>query len=294
MSVPNRRSMTGRLVMCMAAVGLAAGVILLGACDPTAGEAPEPATAAAPQPTLTNSDWLIAHGDAAGIVGREVELRGWVFDVAEIAGSDETEFAAWVDFDNDNLPTVFVIRGAPPELAPDAFVAVRGAVEGAAPHTYPDGREALVPRVRVTALTITDRLGIRPALWAIDIGQPLVQFDIRVTLERIEFAEEETRLLFAVENRRDETISAIGTGVRVHRGDAEYRAVFPTGHGVPPPRGRVEVGAVERGWFQFPPLELSGPPLVITWDGARAETLAQRFRPWQWVVDIAGGQKPEG
>ena len=86
-----------------------------------------------------------------------------------------------------------------------------------------------------------------------------MQFDIRVTLERIEFAAEETRLLFVVENGRDEPISAIGTGVRVRRGDAEFRAVFPTGHGVPPPGGRVEVGGVERGWFQFPPLERAGP-----------------------------------
>ena len=294
MSVLNRRSMTARVSMCMVAVGLVASAFLLAACDPTADEVAELVTAPAPQPTLTNSDWLVAHGDAAEIVGREVELRGWVFDVTDIPESDEAVFAAWVDFDNDDLPTVFVIRGAPPELARDAFVAVRGAVEDAVPHTYPDGHEALVPRVRVTALTISDRLGIRPAVWAIDVNQPLVQFDIRVTLERIEFAAEETRLLFVVENRRDETISAIGTGVRVRRGDAEYRAVFPTGHGVPPPGGRVEVGGVERGWFQFPPLERAGPPLIITWDGARAESLLQRFRPWQWVVDAAGGQKPEG
>jgi hypothetical protein len=105
---------------------------------------------------------------------------------------------------------------------------------------------------------------------------------------------EETRLLFAVDNRSDETISAIGTGVRVQRGEVEFRAVFPTGHGVPPPRGRVEAGAVERGWFQFPPLDRLGPPLVIIWDGARPDSPIQRFRPWQWVADTAGGQQPEG
>ncbi len=292
--MPNRRSMTGRRSLCMVVAGLVAGVVLLTACDPTAGDSLEPTSAAAPQSMLTNGDWMVAHGDSAGIVGREVELRGWVFDVGDIPGGDDTAFLVWVDFDNDDLPTAFVIEGAPPELEADAFVAVRGVVEGVEPHAYPDGREALVPRVRVTALTITDRLGIRPAVWVVDVGQTLTQHSIRVTLERIEFAAEETRLLFAVENRSEETISAIGTGVRVQRGDVEYRAVFPIGHGVPPPRGQVEAGAVERGWFQFPPLDRSGPPLVIVWDGARPDSPVQRFRPWQWVVDTAGGQQPEG
>ncbi len=294
MPVLNRRSMTGRRSMCMVVAGLVAGVALLTACGPTADEPVDPATPTAVQSLLTNSDWIVAHPDAAEIVGRQVELRGWVFQVADLPDGDETTFLVWVDFDNDDLPTAFVIQGAPPELEAGAFVVVRGVVEGDETHTYPDGREAQVPRVRVTALTITDRLGIRPAVWSVDVGQTLTQLDIRVTLERIEFAAEETRLLFVVENQSDETISAIGTGVLVQRGDAEYQAMFPTGHGVPPPRGRVEAGAVERGWFQFPPLDRIGPPLVIMWDGARPDSPVQRFRPWQWVVDTAGGQRPEG
>ena len=280
--------------MCMVVAGLVAGVALLTACGPTADEPADPSTPTAVQSLLTNSDWIVAHPDAAEIVGRQVELRGWVFQVADLPDGDETTFLVWVDFDNDDLPTAFVIQGAPPELEAGAFVVVRGVVEGDETHTYPDGREAQVPRVRVTALTITDRLGIRPAVWSVDVGQTLTQLDIRVTLERIEFAAEETRLLFVVENQSDETISAIGTGVLVQRGDAEYQAMFPTGHGVPPPRGRVEAGAVERGWFQFPPLDRIGPPLVIMWDGARPDSPVRRFRPWQWVVDTAGGQRPEG
>ncbi|MCY3783786.1 MAG: hypothetical protein OXG79_08380 [Chloroflexi bacterium] len=278
----------------MVLAGLAASVALLAGCGSAGEEASGAATAPATQSRLTNGDWVVAHSDAAEVVGREVELRGWVFDVADLPESNETAFLVWVDFDNDELPTAFVIQGVPPELEANAFVVVRGVVEGSEPHTYPDGREALIPRVRVTALTITDRLGIRPAVWVVDVGQTLTQVDIRVTLERIEFAAEETRLLFAVENRSDETISAIGTGVRVQRGEVEFRAVFPTGHGVPPPRGRVESGAVERGWFQFPPLDRVGPPLVIIWDGAHPDAPVQRYRPWQWVVDTAGGQRPEG
>ncbi len=286
--------MTGWFTVRITAVALAVSSIVLAACGEAASVTAETGQVDAAEPPLTNEDWLLAHADVPAIDGRAVELRGRVFQVAEPSDTEDVTFLVWIDFDNDDLPTAFVVRGPPAALAPGKFVAVRGVVEGQEPYAYPGGREVLLPSIRVAALTVTDRLGIRPAIWVVGVNQPLTQLDISVTLERVEFAAEETRLLMAVENRRDETVSAIGTGLTVRQGEAEFRSMFPIGQGVPPPRGRVEAGAVERGWFQFPPLDRAGPQLVITWDGVRAESIAQRFQPWQWVVDVSGGEQPQG
>lgn len=287
-------SMTGRVVPCIAGSVLMIIATVFAACAEAEDLAVETMEAATSAHVLTNDDWPLVHADAEVIDGRHVELRGRVFRVAEPSDTDEAAFLVWVDFDNDKLPTAFVVRGPLTVLTTETFVAARGVVEGRERYVYPDGREVMVPRIRVTALTVTDRLGIRPAIWVVGIDQPLTQLGIQVTLERIEFAAEETRLLLAVENRRGETVSAIGTRLTVRQGDAEYRAAFPIGRGVPPPRGRVEAGAIERGWFQFPPLDRKGPQLVITWGGARAESIAVRFQPWQWVVDVSGGELPQG
>ena len=246
------------------------------------------------KPLLTNSDWFISHSDASAIEGREVDLRGRVFQILEGFDDDQTTVYVWVDIDNDGLPTALVMRVPPETIAPESFVRVRGVVEGSELYRDSGGREAKAPRIRVKFLTVTDRLGIRPALWVAGVNQPLTQFDVHVTLERVEFAAEETRILVKVENRRDEMIQAIGTRLSIRQGDAEHRAIFPVGQGVPPPPGRVEMGTVERGWFQFPPLDRYGPQLIITWDGAWVESLAERFHPWQWVVGTLGDGRPSG
>jgi hypothetical protein len=284
--------MTGRVVPCIAgSVLMIIAIVFAGCAEDLAVEIMDAATSV---PVLTNDDWPLVHADAEEIDGRQVELRGRVFRASEPSNTNEVAFLVWVDFDNDRLPTAFVVRGPPTVLTTETFVEARGVVEGRELYGYPDGREVVVPRIRVTALTVTDRLGIRPAIQVVGIGQPLTQLGIQVTLERIEFAMEETRLLFTIENRRDETVNAIGTRLAVRQGEAEYRAVFPIGNGVPPPRGRVEAGAIQSGWFQFPPLDRKGPRLVITWRGVRAESIALRFQPWQWVVDVSGGELPQG
>ena len=153
------------------------------------------------------------------------------------------------------LPTAFVIEGAPPELEADAFVAVRGVVEGVEPHAYPDGREALVPRVRVTALTITDRLGIRPAVWVVDVGQTLTQHrhpgDARANRVRGRGdAAPDSR------SRTEATRPSAPSGPVCGCNGATWSTApcFRSATACRPRAGRWKPERVERGWFQFPPL----------------------------------------
>ena len=80
----------------------------------------------------------------------------------------------------------------------------------------------------------------------------------------------------------------------VEQGGAEYPAVIARGAGVIPPLGRVEPGTTEYGAFQFPPLDPSGDPLVVRWDGALVGAIAHQFRQWVWVVDPQGSVLPTG
>ena len=203
-------------------------------------------------------------------------------------------FFAWVDFDNDRLSTGFRMRAAPEAVMAGAFVWVNGVVDGRVDRPDPRGDSDVQPLVRVERLLVTERIGMRPAVRVLQVVQTLEQLGVRVTLERIEFATEETRVFFAVQNTRHETVGAFGTGLRVHQGTAEFSAVFSIGPGVPPPRGRVEPGATERGGFQFPPISESGPVLEIRWRGAWVEEIADQFREWVWVVDPSGATRPEG
>ena len=273
----------------MLATGLA--VALGAACD--SGDAPDPVTtpAVVAPVVLTNQDWPVAHADPAAIIGQQVVLRARVYSVSKAA--NDLVLCAWVDFDNDQLSTVFRIPGAVAGVERDAFVWVEGIV--APVSTAEEGcANTLEPEVEVTHLTVTDRLGVRPALQALPVGQVLERRGVRVILERVEFAAEETRIYFTVENRRDETLLAFATGLGIEIEGTELPAVIPIGEGIPAPRGRVAPGDIEHGGFQFPALEPGGPPITVRWRGARMAPSGEELGEWTWVVDRAGAAAPEG
>ena len=270
---------------------LAIGVLFAACGAEPAAEVTGPPPAALP--VLSNADWPSVYGRPAEIQGRRVDLRARVYLDPE-PGEGGHVFFAWVDFDNDQVSTAFLVPSPPQALARDAFVWVTGVVEGATTRRDSSGQEVVQPLVRVGRLLVTDRLGIRPALKVLPVGQTLEQHGVHVTLDRIEFAAEETRLHFAIENRSEETVSAFATGLVVERGGIEYAAIIAAGSGVPPPCGRVEPGTTERGGFQFPPLREDGPPFTVRWRGAWVERIADRFHDWVWVVDASGAVAPEG
>lgn len=270
-----------------------AGLLLVLTAACAAEDAPDPtATPAETSPgLLTNRDWPVAHADPAAAVGHQVVLRARVYSVGQVG--DDLVLCAWIDFDNDQLSTVFRIPDRMEGVERDNFVWVEGTVTRVAEPEDGCGAGGQ-PEIEVTYLTVTDRLGVRPALRVVQVGQALERRGVRVVLERVEFAAEETRIYFTVENRRDETLLAFATGLGIEIEGTEIPAVIPIGQGIPPPRGRVAPGAIEHGGFQFPALEPGGPPITVRWQGARMAPSGEEMGDWTWVVDPAGAVAPEG
>ncbi len=242
---------------------------------------------------LTNADWLSVHSDPELIQGRRVDLRARVYVGPEEHPAGDL-FLAWVDFDNDQLSIAFVVPAAPAELAPGAFVEAFGVVDGVLTRRDSSGDEIVHPLVQVQRVLVTDRVGIRPTRTLVRVGQTLEQRGVRVTLDRLEFADEETRLFVTVENQREEIVSAFPTGLSVEQRELDYPAIISVGPGVEPPRGRVEPGTTEHGAFRFPPFDLDDGPMIVRWRGARVDAIADQFSEWVWVVDPSGAERPEG
>ncbi len=264
---------------------------LVVACNGENSPVPVPTPAGPAQAVLTNRDWPVAHADPAAVVGRRVALRARVYSVSTV--DDHLMLCAWVDFDSDQLSTVFRVLGAIEGVERDDFVWVEGVVSPVAA-VETGCAEIREPEVEVTHLTVTDRVGVRPALRSIQIGQVLERRGVRIVLERVEFAAEETRIHFTLENRRDETLLAFATGLSIEIDGTELAAIIPIGQGIPAPRGRVASGGIEHGGFLFPVLEQDGPPITVRWRGVRMEPSGEEIGEWTWVVDPSGAIAPEG
>jgi hypothetical protein len=266
-------------------------LILAAACADTESQSPATTPAEPAEAVLTNREWPLAHADPTLAVGRRVELRSRVYSVSKVA--NDLVLCAWVDFDNDQLATIFRIPGASEGVERDDFIWVEGVVSPAAAEVAGCGG-AREPEVEVTHLTVTDRVGVRPALRSLPIDQALERRGIRITLDRIEFAAEETRIYFTLENSRDETLLAFATELVIEVEGIELAAIIPIGQGIPAPRGRVASGGVEHGGFLFSPLEQGGPPITVRWRGVRLAPSGDEMGDWTWVVDLTGSLAPEG
>ncbi len=291
--------MTPRRLPRLAALVALTALLVIGAaaaaCGADAGPAAEspPAQAAAPAPAvLGNREWPAAHADPTAVIGRDVALGARVYSEPQV-DDDGLSFCAWVDFDNDQLSTRVVVPGATEGVARDSFVRVEGVVTRVA---APDDAclDAGQPQVQASSLVVTNRADLRPALRVVGVEQSLEQLDVRVTLERVEFAADETRIYFTVENRGNETVLAFGTGLRLDAAGAELLALFPIGGGIQAPRGRVDPGTSETGGFLFPPLDPGGPPFTVRWLGLQAESMTETSVDWSWVVDPTGAVTPRG
>ena len=273
----------------LALVSMFLGV--LSACDSEPQVVADTVTTPASTTVLTNQEWPVVHSDPAAAVGQRAVLRARVYSVSKVA--NDLILCAWVDFDSDQLSTVLRVPDTMEGVARDDFVLVEGSIARVAEPV--DACEGTAqPEVEVTHLTVTDRVGVRPALRSEQVGQALERQGIRVVLERIEFAAEETRLYFTLENRRDETLTAFATGLVIEVDGSEIPAIIPIGKGIAAPRGRVAPDAIEHGGFQFPPLAPDGPPITVRWRGAQMAPSGEDIGEWTWVVDPSGTVAPAG
>ena len=264
--------------------------VLVGCGETRSANVTTSSTLTIPTTALTNSDWPSVYSDAAALAGRRVDLRGRVYS-DPIFNKEGMVFSAWVDFDNDQLSTTFRVAGVTAGIEKDDFVWVLGRVVDVPVLAGANGDD---PLVEVEQLTVTDRVGVRPAERILNVRQALEHNGVRVMLERVEFSDEEVRIYVAVENRGQEVLRAFGTGLRIELGDAHISAVIPVGKGVSPPRGLVEPGVTESGGFQFPTFDPKDGSFVVRWTNLGFESDRESPERWVWLVDPSGTIRPEG
>ena len=269
---------------------LVVSTTILFGCGETLPTNITPSSTSSPTTLLTNSQWPSAYSDGAALAGRRVDLRGRVYS-EPILTEGGMLLNAWVDFDNDQLSTGFFVAGVMDGVEKDDFIWVLGRVVDASSVDEADGSN---PLVEVEQLTVTDRVGVRPAGRILTVRQALEHNGARVVLERIEFSQEEVRVYVSVENRGDEVLRAFGTGLRIELGGTPIPAIVSVGKGVTPPRGLVEPGVTESGGFQFPPFDPKGGSFVVRWTNLGFESSRESSERWVWLVDPSGSIRPEG
>ena len=239
------------------------GTLVLTGCGggSDADTAPEATQEEAPAP-LTEDEvkqWL---DGAEGFVGRTATVTGQVFN-AEHDG-DLHSYQIYTDPDNYEGNTIIQISGENPGLSTDDFVRATGTIE----ENF-TGENAFGGEVTATAMTadtiekVTYQEAVAPTLTQVDLAQTVEASGYSVTVDKIEFAEKETRVYVTLSNNGAGRFSLYDYDAVVIQDGQQYNVQDNYIAGYPTINNELAQGASLSGIVCFPHLEAKSMQLQM-------------------------------
>ena len=210
-----------------------------------------------------------------------VELIGRVFAAPEY-GDGVTSLQMWADFANSENNIIVYIVDDEVDVNVDDYVHVVGIVGDVVTGVNGFGAELTVPAV--TALeyeVLSYKDAVVPTLQEYEIGQSQTQYDYVITVEKIEFAESETRVYVRVENRGSAVFNLYSFSTIVTQNGRQYGALDNLEADYPEIQSDVYPGVTTEGVIVFPPMEQQDFQIIFE---AYSYDSSEEFEPY--VFDI--------
>lgn len=123
---------------------------------------------------------------------------------------------------------------------------------------------------------------VRPTLDTIDINQTQEQFGYVINIEKMEFADKESRLYLSIENNGSDKFSVYDFNVVISQNNKQYDGIYNYDAEYPKIQSELLVGNKTEGIIAYEPL--SNDLFTITID-AYSENWDEHLEPFVFVVD---------
>ena len=181
---------------------------------------------------IDQSDIHKVFGDPYSYIGKHIIIVGQVMNTYK-EGSITT-VQAWHDIDNLSEDFITYIADSN-NFKNDEIIIVDGEIEGVFRAENIFGGEISEPQIKAESITkSTYAEAVAPALETREINKGVTEADVTLTVLRIEFAENETRIYVTLENKSGYTVNAYTNGARVvqegkqYDADYNWKAGYPT------------------------------------------------------------------
>ncbi|MEG0283184.1 MAG: hypothetical protein RR543_00300 [Erysipelotrichales bacterium] len=135
--------------------------------------------------------------------GKSLQISGKIFEEPKV-DKDQVTLKVWRDFEGANQ--LFIVKGTTKDvLAKDDYIKLEGVVSGELKDKNKVGGEILLPQidaVKIEKATYID--AVAPTIKEYEVNKTITQHKISQTIEKIEFAEKETRVYFKIVNNSKE------------------------------------------------------------------------------------------
>jgi hypothetical protein len=244
-------------------------VTLATGCGSSQQAQPQVTTAAKtppPPPTqITRANYDLLVSDPDSYKGAHANIVGQVFQVQR--QSDEVDFQMWADPKNSDWNTV--VASADPNLVvgEDDYVRVIGTVHGKYKGQNAFGADVTAPIVIADSVRrVSGLAAASPARYSLGRAT-YTQYGITVTVQRIDFAPDETRALVFLTNNSNAGFSLYDSSAKLVVGGRQYDSTFSSGD-YPELSSDLAPGARTSGVMVFPPVSNYHSTTVMHLEGS--------------------------
>ena len=265
-------------------------VLLLAACGES-GSMNE-ASVEANEETEANSKEVLAEEDFDKMYsnpkeykGYEVEFTGQVFVDPERddSGVYLQVYAKPEQFEQN---TIVAYEDSNFDVKVDDFVKVIGIVKDEFEGENLMGGTITAPFIEATSIEVVDYItAVAPTIKEVVVDETIDQHGMEVTLQKIEFAEVETRVYMKITNNTNETVYFDGFGAKLISGSTQYETKDNFGSGLPEIPFNILAGIEAEGVLIYPAIEEQSGTFTLHAEGY-SDNWELDFKPYVFEVEV--------
>ena len=187
--------------------------------------------------------------------GALVEYTGRVFVVESDAQGIYLQVWSDIDYSDDN--TLVSIPETDIDISEDDYVQISGIVREAFTGENAFGATLTLPVIDALDYEIVDYVtAVSPTLHEVTVDETLDQHGYRITVDKVEFGERDTRVYLTVENDSDSSVNFWRHSAQIIANGRQYDYESPWEADYPDVQSDIRSGVTSEGILSFPVIDL--------------------------------------
>lgn len=234
---------------------------------------------------LTKQEYEELHTTPKKFKGRTVEFYAKVFTTPE-RDKDGVVVQAFADPKNSELNTIIVYPDPGFVVNNGDYIHVVGAVTDEFRGSNLMGGPITAPVVLADTFEITDYItAASPALKTVEVDQEIVQHGYKMQLDKVEFAEDETRVYLTITNDSKSSITFYDFNAKAVQGTKQYETAYNWEADYKEVQSDILPGVISDGIVLFEGMDVGGGDVRFFFEG-RSDNWNLDFKPFEFVVGM--------
>lgn len=234
---------------------------------------------------VTEEDFNDMYHHPKDYKGYEVEFTGQVFFDPE---RDDSSVYLQVYANPSQLDQNVIVTFDDPDfdVKMDDYVEVKGIVKDEFKGENLFGETITAPLVEASSIEVVDYItAVAPTIKEVSVEETIDQHGMEVTLQKIEFAENETRVYMKVINNTKDTVYFDNYGTKLISGSSQYEVGDNFESGLPELPYDILAGVEAEGVLTFPAIEEHSGNFSLHAEGY-SDDFELEFEPFVFEVEV--------